>query len=125
MYFNNPTGFKKMEHDEMAIVSIFPSTGHRSLRELTLEVTAPDGMARKVFAWGGDTSIDNTEEIVFNAKERLNVNCIYSMSNRSITVRLYVFGSESDGTNTVVDIKRIQFIVAVVVAYLAFLFAYS
>ncbi|KAI2808191.1 hypothetical protein BLOT_006133 [Blomia tropicalis] len=87
--------FQYMEHDEMAIVSIFPSTGHRSLRELTLEVTAPDGMARKVFAWGGDTSIDNTEEIVFNAKERLNVNCIYSMSNRSITGGLDAITNEN------------------------------
>ena len=75
-----------MEQEDLSIVAMFPATSHRSLQELTLHIGSPDGTSQKIFAWGGDTSVDMSEEPRIKARDKLEVQCTYRASDRSITV---------------------------------------
>lgn len=75
-----------MEQEELSIVAMFANTNHRALQELALYVKAPDGSSQKIYAWGGQTSVDMSQVPTFSLRHQLQVQCTYEGNKRTLMV---------------------------------------
>lgn len=74
--------------EPVRIAGIVPSTEHRLLERLVVEISsANQSRPHRIFSWGSDaSSIELTEEPVWGPRDKVTAYCTYRTENRTVTV---------------------------------------